>query len=108
MIVTLLITILVEGIVAIGYSFWRRKSVYPILLTSICGNLITQPLLWLVLKLFFRYYVMTLMVAELFIWSMESILLYSVSANRLRFVNAIFLGLGMNLSSFALGWFLPV
>ena len=108
LIVTLLITILVEGIIAVGYSLWHRKPVLPILLTTICGNLITQPLLWLVLKLFFRYYVMTLMVAELSIWVIESILLYSVSANKLRFTNAVLLSLGLNLFSFGLGWFLPV
>jgi hypothetical protein len=108
LIVTLLITILIEGIVIIGYSIWHEKPLYPILLTGTCGNLLTQSLLWIVLKLFFRNYMMTLMVTELFIWMLESFLLYSVSANRLRFTNAVLLSLGMNLFSFGLGWFLPV
>jgi hypothetical protein len=108
LIVTLLITILVEGSVVIGYSLWRKKPVYPTLLTSICGNLVTQSLLWTILKLFFSYYVMTLIVAELFVWIIESILLYAVSANKLRFANAVLLSLGMYLFSFGLGWVLPV
>jgi hypothetical protein len=108
LIATLLITILAEGMVVVGYSLWRRKPTSPILFTSICGNLITQTLLWIVLKLFFRNYVMTLIVAELSIWIIESLLLVSVSANKLRFADAILLGLGMNLFSFGLGWFLPI
>ncbi|MGZ9235184.1 MAG: hypothetical protein ACXW4E_06635 [Anaerolineales bacterium] len=108
MITTLPITILVEGIVVIGYSLWRKKPAYKILVTSIWANLITQSMLWVVLKLFFRYYVMTLIAAELLIWIIESILLCSISANRLRFSDAILLSLCMNLSSFAVGWFLPV
>ena len=38
----------------------------------------------------------------------ESALLYVIPANRLRFSDALLLSLGMNLVSFALGWFLPV
>jgi len=108
LILTLFITILVESGVVIGYCLWRKKSVLPSLFTSICGNLITQSLLWIALNLFFQDYRITLLIAELLIWIFEGLLLYIVPANRLRFLDAIFLSLGMNLSSFALGWFLAV
>ena len=108
MIVTLFITVIVEGLVVIGYSLWRRKPARPILFTSICINILTQSFLWIGLNLFFRHYLIALIVAEVFIWGVETILLYSIPANQLRFTDAVFLSLSMNLSSFALGWFLPI
>jgi hypothetical protein len=108
LILTLSITILAEGVVILGYSLWRRKSFLPILFTSICGNLITQSLLWIALNIFYRHYLIALSAAELLIWMIESIVLYVVPANRLRFVDAILLSLSMNIISFGLGWFLPV
>ena len=108
MIVTLLITSVVEGVVILGYCLWGKKPVKPVLLTSICGNLITQSFLWIVLNLFFQTYLVTLLLAEILIWIVESLLLYSIPANHLSFKQAALLSLGMNLSSFVLGLFLPV
>ena len=108
MIATLLVTIIVEGVVVVGYSIWRRKPVCPILFTSVWVNLLTQSLLWLVLNLFFQHYLIALFVAEILIWMIESVLLYSLPANQLRFADAALLSLSMNLVSFAFGWFLPI
>jgi hypothetical protein len=108
LIVTLVITLLLESLILIGYSLWRKKPVKSILFTSICGNLITQSLLWIVLTLFFQDYLVTLLIAEIFIWIIEAVLLYSIRANQLRFKEAILLSLGMNGLSFAIGWHLPV
>jgi len=108
LIITLFITILVEGAIVIGYSIWLKKMFGPILFTSILANLITQSVLWVVLNLFFQHYLVTLLIAEIFIWMVESVLLYYVPANRLRFTDAIILSLSMNLTSFTLGWFLPI
>ena len=108
MIVTLLVTILVEGLVAMVYSTWVRKPLYPILLTGICANIITQSFLWIVLIVFFQYYLVALALAEILIWTAESLLLYSIPANRLRFLDAAVLSLIMNLVSFSLGLFLPL
>jgi len=105
---TLLITVIAEGGVVTGYSLWRRKPLRPILFTSVWVNLITQSLLWVGLNLFFRHYLIALLVAEILIWMIESVLLYSVPANRLCFTDALLLSLSMNLTSFALGWFLPI
>ncbi|HLO17653.1 MAG TPA: hypothetical protein VK206_22675 [Anaerolineales bacterium] len=108
MIVTLFTTILLEGAVVLGYCIWRKKPVRPILLTSVCINLITQSILWIALNLFFSHYLIALLIVEILIWLMESIVLYSFPANQLRFIEALFLSLSMNLTSFALGWFLPI
>ena len=108
MIVTLLITIIVESVIVIGYSLWAKKPVKTILLTSISGNLVTQFLLWILLNLFFRHYLATLLIAEFLIWIIESLLLYSIRPNHLNLREATLLSLGMNAASFMLGWFLPL
>jgi hypothetical protein len=108
LILTLFITIIIESVVVIRYSLWGKKPVKPILFTSICGNLITQSLLWAALNLFYQNYLVTLLIAEILIWIIESGLLYSIPANQLSFREAILLSLGMNVFSFVLGWFLPI
>jgi hypothetical protein len=105
---TLFITVIIESLIVLGYSLWHRKPALPVLFTSICINLLTQSLLWIGLNLFFRYYLVALSIAEVLIWGLESVLLYVVPANELRWKDAILLSLSMNLASFALGWFLPV
>ena len=107
MIITFLITIIVEGIVVLGYSFWQKKPFIPILSSSIIANLITQSLLWVVLNLFFQHYLISLFLAEILIWIIESAMLYYVPANKLLLQEATFLSLLMNLASFGIGWFLP-
>lgn len=99
---------MIEGAVVIGYSYWETKPVKSLLFTSISGNLITQSLLWILLNLFFRNYLVTLLIAEVLIWLIESTLLYSLRTNHLNLKEAILLSLGMNVASFALGWFLPL
>jgi len=107
LIVTFFVTIIIEGIVVIVYSIWRKKPLGPILFTSIIANLITQSFLWVVLSLFFQHYIITLFITEIFIWMIESFLLYRFSANQLRIQEATLVSLLMNLASFGLGWFLP-
>ena len=92
----------------IGYCVWQKKPVQLILITSVFANLITQSILWGVLRLFFQYYLATLMITEALIWIIEGFALYYIPANRLRLTEAILLSLIMNLLSFGLGWFLPI
>ena len=108
MIDTLVITLILESAIVIAYSLWAKKSVKSILATGICGNLITQSMLWIALNLFFQNYLVTLFLSEVLIWIAESLLLYSIPANHLDLKETILLSLGMNLTSFTLGWFLPV
>jgi len=107
-ILTLFVTIFVEALVALFFCTSRRKPSGPTLLTSILGNVITQSLLWLALSIFFQHYLATLIVAETLIWLVEGLLFSHVRANQLRLPEALFLSLLMNLTSFGLGWFLPV
>jgi len=106
--VTLLVTVIIESAVVIGYSVWAKKPAKPLLVTSIAGNLLTQFLLWVGLNLFFRNYLVTLLIAEILIWILETILLYAIRLNHLDLREASLLSLAMNGLSFTLGWFLPV
>ncbi len=108
MIETLSITLLVEGAVCLGYSIWWRKPSGSIFITSIFINLITQSLLWVALSLFYQHYLVVLLIAEILIWVIESFMLYSLRFNQLKIREAFVLSLMMNLSSFGVGWFLPV
>lgn len=108
MIQTLAITILVEGVVCLVYSIWRKKPVLPILITSLLANLITQSLLWAVLSLFYQHYLVALLIAEIAIWLIEGRLFYSLRANRLGGGESLLLSMMMNLSSFGFGWLWPI
>jgi hypothetical protein len=108
LIATLLFTITVEGIVVISYSIWRKKPIGPLLSAATLANLITQIFLWFLLNIFFQHYLVTLVLAEVLIWMIESIFLYLFHANEFRLQEAILLSLTMNLTSFALGWYLPI
>jgi len=108
LIVTLSITIVTEGIIALGYCIWRKKPVIFILLTTIGANIFTQLLLWGTLMIFFQHYLAALLFTEMLIWIMETLALYYIPANRLQFSEAMTLSLSMNIVSFVLGWFLPL
>lgn len=65
-------------------------------------------MLWLVLSVLYQYYVVALFVAEVLIWLIESVLLSLPVKNSLKWNDALYLSLVMNLVSFGVGWFLPV
>ena len=108
LIITILITITFESIVVLVYSTLYGKPLRPILTSSVIANLLTQFFLWIMLNLFFQHYLVTLCFAEILIWMIESYLLYRFPANQLRFPQAAFLSLIMNLASFAIGLLLPI
>ena len=108
MILTLLVTLLVEGAVVLIYSALRRRSAGDLLQVSFIVNVFTQVILWITLRIFFRYYLTALIVAEILIWLVESILIYRLSMGQLSPSHAVILSLWMNLASFGIGWFLPV
>ena len=107
MIGSLLFTIFIEGLVVFIYAVWRTKQAGDLLIASLVANLITQSMLWLALNLFARHYLVTLFAAEIIIWPLESLILHSFPTSRMVWKEAVLLSLGMNLVSFALGWFLP-
>ena len=108
MIQTLTSTIVIEGMLCLVYSIWQKKPIRPILLTGLLGNILTQSLLWLALTLFFQHYFATLLMAETLIWLLEARLYHGLKWNHLSMREAIFLSCITNLSSFGLGWYLPI
>jgi hypothetical protein len=102
------ITILVEGVIVAGYALHNKKPLIHLLLSSVVINLLTQSALWLALQAFFNHYLLTLLIAEACIWLVEGALLRLYPYNRLNLREAFGLSLAMNLTSFALGWLLPV
>jgi hypothetical protein len=105
---TLLITLLIEGMVVLVYSAIRRRPAGDLLQVSFIINIFTQTNLWVALRIFFRYYLIALIVAEVLIWLVESVLIHRLSRGQLSLSNAGFLSLCMNLASFGIGWFLPL
>ena len=105
---SLLFTILVEGLVVLGYAAWQKKPAGRLLLASVIMNVGTQSILWLALNLFTGYYLATLAVAEPLIWLIESACLVGFPGTRLTWKESIWLSLIMNLASLGLGWFMPL
>lgn len=108
MIPTLLITIVIEGLVCSLYALRNKKPLAPLLLSCLAVNLLTQPFLWFVLNAFFQHYLVALFTAEVAIVGVEALFLHLIPYNQLRWREALVLSLFMNLSSFLVGWFLPV
>ncbi len=108
MIGSLLTTILVEGAIVLIYALWMGKPAGRLLLTSLLANILTQSMLWAVLNFFFAHYLMVLVISEVFIWLIEGLILRLFPGNRLGWGEAMLLSLVMNLTSFGLGWSLPV
>jgi len=105
---SLLFTLVVEGLVVLGYAAWQKKPAGRLLLVSVLMNIGTQVMLWLALNLFIDHYLAVLGMAEIVIWLVESLCLYIFPGTQLSGWEAIWLSLVMNLASFGLGWFLPI
>jgi len=105
---TLLLTLLVEGAVVFVYCAVQKRPAGVLLQASFIVNMFTQSMLWIVLRFFFRHYLIALITAEVLIWLVESAFMYKLPGNKLSLSHAAFLSLCMNLSSFGVGWFLPV
>jgi hypothetical protein len=105
---TLPLTILVEGIVVLAYSHFRKKSAGLLLFGSVVVNLFTQAALWIALEFFYRNYTVALLTVEFFIWLVESLLMFRLSRRQLEYKSAVVLSFCMNTASFGIGWFLPI
>jgi len=107
LLLSLLITLALEGMVGIGFALCVKKPLKSLFLSSLLVNGITQPLLWLWLMIFYRQYLRALIVAEGLICVGEAMLLKRLSANRLSGREALLLSLLMNGISFGIGLMLP-
>jgi hypothetical protein len=107
-IATFAVTIFIESIIAGGYAVFHKKPIIHLLFSCLLANTLTQPLLWLVLQVFFQHYLPVLFIAEFWIWIIESAVLFLYPHNQLQLKESLGLSLAMNLTSFAAGWFLPL
>lgn len=107
MIRTLLVTILIEGSVVLLFCAIKKKPVGSTLLASLVVNLFTQTILWVWLGIFHRFYIAALLIAEIFVWVIEGLLMSKISSGRLNYQDAFGLSFYMNLASFGIGLFLP-
>ena len=105
---SLLVTVIIEGVIVLGYAAWHKKPAGRLLLASIIANLGTQSALWLALNSFPAHYMATLLLAEAVIWPAEGLCLHAFPGTRLGWSESMLLSLAMNAASFSLGWFLPV
>ena len=108
MIRTLVLTVFLEGCVVLVYCALQKRPAGRLLQASLLINVLTQGMLWLILKIFFQQYILTLITAEVLIWLIESVLLYYLMLKQLSLRSAVLLSLCMNALSFGVGWFLPV
>jgi len=105
---TLLLSILIEGAILVGYGRWRKRPAGRLALALIAANVLTQMLLWTALGLNPGHYLPTLFSAEVVIWLIEGVILYVFPGAQLGPTEALLLSLVMNIVSFGIGWFLPV
>lgn len=108
MILTLPVTILIEGMVILVYGAVRKKPVGTLLFASAIINMLTQVLLWVTLGIFFREYLAALLAAEGVIWLVESLCMLHMTKGGLDLKSAFALSFCMNAASFGAGWFLPM
>lgn len=108
MIPTLFVTIQIEGIVVLAYARLKQVPAGRLLHASLIVNVITQSILWISLGIFFRHYLTALLIGEVLIWLAESLLMQRLSGNQLTWRQSAVLCLCMNVSSFGVGWFLPI
>ena len=108
MIQALFVTILIEGIVILAWCAIRKKPAGSLLFASLIINVLTQSLLWSMLRIFYKEYLAALLATEVAIWLVESLLLSRISSSQLNLKSASVLSFCMNAASFGAGWFLPI
>ena len=104
----LVVTIVVELVVGGIYVLWRKRPWLQVLLTILLMNLVTQPIVWLVVKsmrltLCAGTYVLELIVVLLEAWILRRVLRKSVNSSE-----TLLLSVAMNLASFGIGLLLPL
>lgn len=108
MISTLGLTVVLESAIVLAVCVVSRRPVMRLLSACLLVNLLTQACLWLTLLMFDEPYLAVLMVAEVFIWLAEGVLLSWLAGEWLSLRAAMALSAGMNLTSFGVGLLLPV
>lgn len=101
-----------EAAVLRQYTPENRPAWQPLLTTVLIINLISQPLLWIILGLAANFWGMPLLgltlLLEVGVWFLEALLLHNMNNQHLRLRDALELSLFMNLTSFGIGLLLAL
>jgi hypothetical protein len=103
----LIVTLVVEVIVALVYAFWRKRPRTKLLTIVLMINLITQPVLWIILHNFAGSSSWHLAIGEAIVWLVEGGILALALRKEAKFWEALALSLALNLASFGIGVLLP-
>ena len=101
------VTLIVELFVGLVYVIWRKRPWFPVLLTILLMNLVTQPILWFVVKEMRLTVCAFTYVLELIVCLVEAWILYLVLRKSVNFSEILLLSFAMNLASFGVGLLLP-
>jgi hypothetical protein len=104
----LMVTIIVELVIGLIYVLWRKRPWLPVLLTILLMNMLTQPVVWLVVKDMRLTMCAGTYVLELIVCLLEAWILYRVLRKSVKFSEILLLSLAMNLASFGIGLLLPL
>ena len=104
----LAVTIIVELLVGVIYLLWRKRPWLPVLLTILLINMLTQPVVWLVVKNMRLTLCAGTYVLELIVCLLEAWILYRVLRKSVKFSEILLLSLAMNLASFGIGLLFPI
>jgi hypothetical protein len=105
----LVVTLIVELVLALAYTFWRRWPRTKLLTVVLMMNLITQPALWLFVSVFNGNSTFWLLaIGEVIVWLVESGILAFALRKQAKFWEALALSLALNLTSFGVGLLLPL
>ena len=105
----LLITLVVELVLGVGYVLWKKRSASIILTVILLLNLITQPVLWITISGFSGMNPIFLtLLAEAVVWLVEAGGLYLSQRSSMSFREALWVNLALNAASFIVGSLLPI
>lgn len=103
----LVVTLVVELILALGYALRRTQPRTKLLTVVLMMNLITQPVLWIVLRNFAGSTSWHLAIGEVIVWLVEAGILALALRKEAKPWEAPALSLALNLASFGIGLLLP-
>ena len=105
----LITTLVVELLLGTVYVLWKKRSASIILTMILLLNLVTQPVLWITLSGFSGMSpIFLIFFAEGVVWLVEAGGLYLSQRNTIRFQEALWVSLTLNVASFVVGIFLPI
>jgi hypothetical protein len=102
------VTLVTELTIGLVYVLWRKRPWLRVLLTILLMNLVTQPILWFIVKEFRLTTCIFTYLLELVVCLVEAWILYRVLRKSVKFSEVFLLSLAMNLASFGIGLLLPL